>query len=203
MNLFHFKIGGTVFSSNSLHTKWFSWCLLKILIRNSRRRASVRKGILNFSSMDFFLGEPFKLIYLFLVNGETLIWTSRGAGKLGYVEKWQRQRTNISQWLWQHGEKTQVDVRSGAKLMETFSFFSAADLPQECRTRRSYSLDRIHLYDSYFPFPFQNKYLLLSMSNDFLPRISLRKLFWPEVFVAINLLANDPECNLSRQWHPN
>ena len=161
------------------------------------------RGFLIFLTWNFRWMSLSYLYIFFLVNGETLIWTSRGAGKLGYVEKWQRQRTNISQWLWQHGEKTQVDVKSGAKLMETFSFFSAADLPQECRTRRSYSLDRIHLYDSYFPFPFQNKYLLLSLSNDFLRRISLRKLFWTEVFVAINLLANDPECNLSRQWHPN
>ena len=53
-----------------------------------------------------------------------------GAGKLGYVEKWQRQRTNISQWLWQHGGKTQVDVRSGAKLIETFSFFLRRIFPK-------------------------------------------------------------------------
>ena len=65
MNLFHFKIGGTVFSSNYLHTKWFSWCLLKILIRNSRRGASVRIRISNFSSKEFSLGEPFILIYIF------------------------------------------------------------------------------------------------------------------------------------------
>ena len=130
MNLFHFKIGGTVFSSNSLHTKWFSWCLLKILIRNSRRGASVRKRIFNFLAWNFRWMSLSYLYIFFLVNGETLIWTSRGAGKLGYVEKWQRQRTNISQWLWQHGEKTQVDVKSGAKLMETFSFFLRRIFPK-------------------------------------------------------------------------
>ena len=203
MNLFHFKIGGTVFSSNYLHTKWFSWCLLKILIRNSRRRASVRKGILNFSSMDFFLGEPF--IFIYLVPGK---WWNFDLNKQGGGETWLRRKMATSKnkyfsmalttW-W----KDSSGCQEWRKIDGNILFFSAADLPQECRTRRSYSLDRIHLYDSYFPFPFQNKYLLLSMSNDFLPRISLRKLFWPEFFVAINLLANDPECNLSRQWHPN
>ena len=203
MNLFHFKIGGTVFSSNYLHTKWFSWCLLKILIRNSRRGASVRKRIFNFSSMDFFLGEPF--IFIYLVPGK---WWNFDLNKQGGGETWLRRKMATSKnkyfsmalttW-W----KDSSGCQEWRKIDGNILFFSAADLPQECRTRRSYSLDRIHLYDSYFPFPFQNKYLLLSLSNDFLPRISLRKLFWSEVFAAINLLANDPECNLSRQWHPN
>ena len=203
MNLFHFKIGGTVFSSNSLHTKWFSWCLLKILIRNSRQGARVRKRIFNFSSVEFSLDEPFILIYLF--PGK---WWNFDLNKQGGGETWLRRKMATSKnkyfsmalttW-W----KDSSGCQEWRKIDGNILFFSAADLPQECRTRRSYSLDRIHLYDSYFPFPFQNKYLLLSLSNDFLPRISLRKLFRPEVFVAINLLANDPECNLSRQWHPN
>ena len=203
MNLFHLKIRGTVFLSNSLHTKWFSWCLLKILIRNSRRGASVRKRISNFSSKEFSLGEPFILIYIF--PGK---WWNFDLNKQGGEETWLRRKMATSKnkyfsmalttW-W----KDSSGCQEWRKIDGNILFFSAADLPQECRTRRSYSLDRIHLYDSYFPFPFRNKYLLLSLSNDFLPRISLRKLFWSEVFAAINLLANDPECNLSRQWHPN
>ena len=151
----------------------------------------------------FSLGEPFIIIYLF--PGK---WWNFDLNKQGGGETWLRRKMATSKnkyfsmalttW-W----KDSSGCQEWRKIDGNILFFSAADLPQECRTRRSYSLDRIHLYDSYFPFPFQNKYLLLSLSNDFLPRISLRKLFWPEFFVAINLLANDPECNLSRQWHPN
>ena len=53
----------------------------------------------------------------------------------------------------------------------------------ECRTRRSYSLDRIHVHDSYFLFPFQNIFL-----RQFFSRIA----FCGKVFAAIYLLANDP-----------
>ena len=88
------------------------------------------RGFLIFLTWNFRWMSLSYLYIFFLVNGETLIWTSRGARKLGYDEKWQRQRTNISQWLWRHGEKTQVDVKSGAKLMETFSFFLRRIFPK-------------------------------------------------------------------------
>ena len=159
----------------------------------------MRKRIFYFSSMDFFLGEPFILIYLFPGKWWNFDLSKQG-GRGNLVTS---KNGNVKEQIFLNGSDNMVKrlkwMSGVAQNWWKHSLFSAADLPQECRTRRSYSLDRIHLYDSYFPFPFQNKYLLLSVPNDFLLRISLRRLFWSEVFVAINLLANDPECNLSRQ----
>ena len=42
------------------------------------------------------------------------------------------------------------------KVMKTL--FSSCSGCWECGTRRSYSLDRIHVHDSYFLFPFQNNF---------------------------------------------
>ena len=60
----------------------------------------------------------------------------------------------------------------------------------ECRTRRSYSLDRIHVHDSYFLFPFQ---------NNFLPQFFLLEQLFAGKFLAQSISSQMTHCNLSCQ----
>ena len=81
------------------------------------------------------------------------------------------------------------EKRSGEKVMKTLVFFCGGCW--ECGTRRSYSLDRIHVHDSYFLFPFQNNFF----AGIFREFLFAGKFLWPTIY----LLANDPHCNLSFQ----
>ena len=92
------------------------------------------------------------------VHDETLISVHSTAGNWVLVQNESYIHcTNISEKPCSQGGKTQADVKCGTRLMETLCFFRAGC--GECRTRRSYSLDRIHVHDSYFLFPFQNIFL--------------------------------------------
>ena len=97
-------------------------------------------------------------------------------GRRGCDGKWKLHLLYKYFWMDALSRQRLLLVRSGGKVMKTL-FFSCGGC-WECGTRRSYSLDRIHVHDSYFLFPFSHCLLPYRFKVNFIEKL-LWKMFVP------------------------